>query len=108
MDHETHDYSTGPNAVVRVVRPKNHVGHSYAGDRVRLDADELKQPAIAAALWTEGEAHEAALELERRRASAFREDVPSQMRAVDGQLAAAAEQRRRETEKARRRMPDDR
>lgn len=45
--------------VTRVVRPNDHVGTAFGGDRVLIDEAELAQPAVARALMTEEEFAEA-------------------------------------------------
>ena len=90
---------------MRVVRPHNHVGPAYGGDRLKLDASELRHPALARALWTEEEAREAQASRVRALEQRFLRDVgegPSEaMRAADAQFAAAIAQRNTSSTAAR-------
>lgn len=97
-----HDLTTGGGeSVIRIVRPNDHVGTAYGGERVRLDASELHHPSLVAALWTLEEAEEAAQEVERRRASMFRHEPTAAQRATDRQLTEAIRQRAADREKQR-------
>lgn len=98
----TFDYSTpGSKTVDRIVRPNNHIGEAFGGDVVRLDESELKQPCVAAALWTEDEAAEYERRLEEARRAQFAGPASPASRSADLQMRAAVEARRAAAERAR-------
>lgn len=93
------------DTVVRVVRPCNHIGRAYGGDKVRISKKELEHPAVARALWTEEEANAAIRERERRIREALKETASPQMRAADAHFEKVMEQRRQREELERKTAP---
>lgn len=111
LNRPIHDFTSGQSPekvgppVVRVVRPRNHIGTAYGGDRIKLDESELNHPAVARAVMTEDEYQQMIEERDRRIHSGLQDAVSPAQRAADAQFTKALERRKQREEEERKKAP---